>query len=361
MYHYGMPSASTNYALNLIKLFHGQQLLNPLIVTYYVTTWCNLNCTYCEDFGARRNAQNLPPLALEDSLHILKVIRSATDQVILTGGEPLLHPQIDELVARAHNELKLKLTMLTNAALLHEHEDVLPHIRRLVISLDSTDTAFWSTVIQAKPNTASRILENITHYAALQQKHGYRMIINCVISPETLSGVPDVLNFCKQHNLLVSFSPQAVMNWPNYDLLVSPEYKSLVANLIEEKKHGAPILGSMPYLKTMLTFYPYACYPTLAPRIMPNGDLSYPCRPIEKDNNGHGGLPCNLLEVGNWDHAVELALDAYGNPPKHCASCFQQCFAEPSLMQAYPLKWLHEWVHFSASRKGELNTFAPGS
>jgi MoaA/NifB/PqqE/SkfB family radical SAM enzyme len=361
MYHYHMPSANFNYALNLVSLFHGQQLMRPLIVTYYVTTWCNLNCAYCEDFGSRRNAQNIPPLPLDQTLHILKVIRSATNQVILTGGEPLLHPQIDELVARAHTELKLNLTMLTNAALLHEHEAVLPHLKRLVVSLDSTDVDFWSGVIQAPTHTAAKIMDNIAHYAQLQGRHGYRMILNCVISPETLSGVPAVLDFCKQHQVMVSFSPQSVMNWPNYDLLVSEEYKTLIREIIQEKKQGAPILGSMAYLRTLLEFTPYACYPTLAPRIMPNGDLSYPCRPIEKDNNGHGGLPCNLLELNNWDEAVTLALDAYGNPPMHCASCYQQCFAEPSLMQAHPFQWLVEKVRYPVSRKGSLKTFAPGS
>ena len=349
-----------NYAVNLINLLRGEQLMRPLIVTYYVTTWCNLNCTYCEDFGGLRNAGNLPPLALEDCLRILKVIRSATDQVILTGGEPLLHPQIDELVGRARHDLGLKLTMLTNAALLHEHEGVLPHLSRLVISLDSTDADYWAGIIQTPSQTAHRILENIATYASQQRKHGYRMIVNCVLSPETLPGVRAILAFCKQHQLLVSFSPQAVMNWPAYELWVSQEYKAVVNELIEEKKRGGPILGSLAYLRTMLDFQPYACYPSLAPRIMPNGELCYPCRPIEKDQHGHGGLPCNLLAVKDWQQAISMAVEAYGQPPLLCASCYQQCFAEPSLMQAHPLDWLLEQLRFPASRKASLNTFAPG-
>ena len=349
-----MPSASLNYAINLINLLRRAHLMRPLIATYYVTTWCNLNCAYCEDFGARRNAGNAPPLTLEESMRILKVIRGATDQVILTGGEPLLHPHIEELTARAQRDLGLRLTMLTNAALL-------PHLKRLVISLDSVDAALWAGIVQAPTPTVERILENIAVYAAQQRKYGYRMIINSVITPETLSGVPAVLSFCKEHQLLVSFSPQAVMNWPNYDLLVSEEYKALIGRLIEEKLHGAPILGSLAYLRTLLDFHPYACYPTLSPRILPNGDLSYPCRPIEKDNHGHGGLPCNLLHVESWRQAMDMALAAYGDPPLLCASCYQQCFAEPSLMQVHPLDWFAEWLRFPASRSAGLSTFAPGS
>jgi MoaA/NifB/PqqE/SkfB family radical SAM enzyme len=355
-----MPSAPFNYALNLLNLLRREQLMRPLVVTYYLTTWCNLNCAYCEDFGARRNAANLPPLDLDDALRILRVIRSATDQVILTGGEPLLHPRIDELVARARRDLGLNLTMLTNASLLHEHEAVLPHLRRLVISLDSTDPAFWAGIIQAAGGTAERILANIRAYAAQQSQHGCRMIVNCVLSPETLPGARAILAFCKEHHILASFSPQAVMNWPQYDLLVSQDYKAFLRELIAEKQRGGPVLASLAYLRTLLDFHPYACYPALAPRVLPNGDLSYPCRPIQKEDNGFGGRPSNLLRVRDWNEALSQAVAAHGRPPLLCASCYQQCFAEPSLMQARPFDWLGEWLRFPASRAGHLTTFAPG-
>lgn len=355
-----MPSAPINYSINLLNLLRREQVMRPLVVTYYVTTWCNFNCVYCEDFGARRNAANQPPLPLADALQILKVIRSGTDQVILTGGEPLLHPDIDELTARARRDLGLHLTMLTNASLLHEHEAVLPHLRRLVISLDSTDPAFWAGIINASNGTAARVLENIRVYAARQRQYGCQMIVNCVLTPETLPGARAILAFCKDNRILVSFSPQAVMNWPNYDLLVSEDYKAFLRELIEEKQRGGPALGSLAYLRTLLDFHPYACYPTLAPRVLPNGDLSYPCRPIERDDNGHGGRPCNLLQVRDWNEVIAKAVQAYGRPPLMCASCYQQCFAESSLMQARPFDWLAEWLRFPASRAADLTTFAPG-
>ena len=94
--------------------------------------------------------------------------------------------------------------------------------------------------------------------------------------------------------------------------------------------------------------------------MLPGGELVYPCRPIEKDQNGHGGQPCSLLEVRSWDEAVERAVGAYGQPPLVCSSCFQQCFAEPSLMQGRPVDWLGEWLRYPASRQAGLSTFAPG-
>lgn len=186
------------------------------------------------------------------------------------------------------------------------------------------------------------------------------MILNCVLSPETLPGAQAVLEFSRQHNILVSFSPQAVNNWPRYKLTVSHDYTQFIETLIHLKKQGAPILGSTDYLRTLAAFQPYDCYPTLAPRIYPNGDLAYPCRPLEKADNGQGGRPLNLLNVTSWDEAWSAAYAAYGPPPRTCHSCFQQCYAEPSLMQSRPLSLLWEMLRYPASRNGHLNTYAPG-
>ena len=55
-----------------------------------------------------------------------------------------------------------------------------------------------------------------------------------------------------------------------------------------------------------------------------------------------------------------LASAAYGQPPRTCHSCFQQCYIEPSLMQARPLLLAWEWLHYPAVRRGNLGTYAPG-
>jgi len=355
-----MPTSTTNYFVNLGKLLRNDRLLKPLVATYYVTTQCNLNCAYCEYFGARRNAGAEAQLDLERALKVLRVIRSGVDRLIVTGGEPLLHPNIDQLIVRAKDEIGFRhITLLTNGSLLNQHEALLPALDRLVISLDSTDADAWQAIIRAAPDTAQTILDNIRTFAARQREFGYQLIVNGVLTPQTVEQAKSILAFCLEHNLLVSFSPQAVNNWPHYDLLVSAEYRTFIQHLIDEKRHGAPILGSLEYLRTLLEFQPYACYPLLVPRVMPNGDLVYPCRPIELGHVERGGRPCNLLNVESWDAALNIALNEYGQPPQTCTSCFQQCFAEASLLQAQPLSLLRE-LTFSASRRGSVWTHAPG-
>jgi MoaA/NifB/PqqE/SkfB family radical SAM enzyme len=355
-----MTSTATNYLLNLTKLVRGDRVLHPLVATYYVTTQCNFNCAYCEYFGARRNAQAEEQLDLDQALRVLKTIRTGVDSLILTGGEPLLHPDIDQLITRAKRDVKFRhLTLLTNASLLHDHEGILPALDRLVISLDSTDPEVWSEIIGTTPGVAHHVLNNIETYAARQPEFGYRLIVNCVITPQTLAPARAVLDFCERHHILMSFSPQSVNNWPHYDLLVAQAYRDFLQHLIDRKQHGAPILGSLAYLHMLHDFSTYACYPLLVPRVMPNGDLVYPCRPIELSGTTRGGRPCNLLSVASWDEALKIALQAYDTPPETCTSCFQQCFAEPSLLQAHPFALLNE-LRFASSRQGAVWKHAPG-
>jgi MoaA/NifB/PqqE/SkfB family radical SAM enzyme len=349
------------YASNLAKLARNNRHLNPNVAIYYVTTQCNLNCAYCEDFGACRNDRAEPPLPLDQAIHLLGIIRSGVDALFMTGGEPLLHPDIDELIKSAKLELKFhEITLITNGFLLSKHEAALPFIDRLIVSLDSLDAQRWSQTIGAPVRTAESIYENIRNYARRQKEFGYQMMVNAVLSPETLSSAEALIGFCIENHLLISFSPQAVNNWVRFELMISPEYKSVIEKLIAHKKQRAPIAGSLAYLQTLINLEPYDCYPTLAPRIMPNGDLTYPCRPFEKANNGQGGRPVNLLDVGNWQEAWSQALAVYGQPPRTCHSCFQQCYIEPSLMQSKPLAFLFEYLRYPSSREGNLKTYAAG-
>lgn len=354
-------TAARNYWLNLLKLLRRDHLLRPLAVAYHVTTRCNLNCIYCEDYGARRNAQAETPLPLADALRALRIVRGSTDNLILTGGEPLLYPGIVELATRARRELRFRrVTLLTNALLLPQHEDLLPALDRLVISLDAINPQAWGPIINAPPATAQTIIDYTQSYARRQKQDGYQLVVNCVLTPQTLPHAQGVLDFCIELGLLVSFSPQAVHNWPNYDLLVSEAYKQFLEQLMEQKRRGAPILGSLDYLRTLRDLVPFTCYPTLVPHVLPNGDLAYPCRPIQKENGSHGGRACNLLDVDSWAQATQIALEAYGPPPRICTSCFQQCYAEPSLMQSRPLSLLRELALYAPSRRGSIWTHTPG-
>lgn len=293
-------------------------------------------------------------LPLEKVQPLLQRIRSGVDSLWLTGGEPLLAPTLTDLLQYARRDLHFRsLSLITNGSLLPAHPQILPWLDRLVISLDSLDPQAASALNMPAGYTSS-LPEIIRQTAQRQKRDGFQLVLNAVITPQTLNlqALQNLLDFCAETEAWVSFSPQAVNNWPRYELLTAPEYPLFVQTLLQRKRQGARIMGSAAYLQTILNFAPYDCYPSLVPRILPGGQLEYPCRPIAKAGGEQGGREINLLDFPNWRSAWQAALDRYGPPPAACNSCFQQCYAEPSLLYAQPWRaWLQPLG---------LNRFAPG-
>src|ERR1022692_3643 len=55
---------------------------------------CNLACTYCNEYDDFSK-----PVALDTMVHRLELLgRLKTGVITISGGEPLLHPQLDEII-----------------------------------------------------------------------------------------------------------------------------------------------------------------------------------------------------------------------------------------------------------------------
>ena len=82
---------------------------NPLLAQLVVTRRCNLACGYCNEYD-----DFSPPVPTETILARVDHLASLkTASITFTGGEPLLHPDLDRIVAaaRAHGMI---VTMITN-------------------------------------------------------------------------------------------------------------------------------------------------------------------------------------------------------------------------------------------------------
>ena len=84
---------------------------------------CNLNCYYCNPQDNNKNCQAINTLSVKK---VLCIVRAATRLGIthfrLTGGEPLLHPQIDEMVSQIKKIPGVRsVSLTTNAVLLAQH------------------------------------------------------------------------------------------------------------------------------------------------------------------------------------------------------------------------------------------------
>jgi hypothetical protein len=167
--------------------------------------------------------------------------------------------------------------------------------------------------------------------------------------PGTIKMARDVIDFCIENKVAFSISPQGLKDQPHEALLENADYKALIKDIIKLKNEGYDAVGSRIYLEHMLHFEEFQCYPTLNVRILQNGDFIYPCRPIADLDDGRGGIGANLLEFDHFEDAFERAVKRYGPPPEGCQSCFQQCFAEPSLLVGKPLETFSEFRRYHAT------------
>ena len=91
-----------------------------------ITNRCNLACDFCH--GTKRPLGTMPP---EDFRRIAEKLRGETSYLYLhVLGEPLLHPQLKELLAIA-GELGFRVCLVTNGTLLHKRREELLAAKRL--------------------------------------------------------------------------------------------------------------------------------------------------------------------------------------------------------------------------------------
>lgn len=86
---------------------------HPLLVHIIPMRRCNLACTYCNEFDDVSK-----PVPLGEMLHRIDLLAAmGTAVVCISGGEPLLHPDLDAIIARVRHH-GMMASMITNGYLL---------------------------------------------------------------------------------------------------------------------------------------------------------------------------------------------------------------------------------------------------
>ncbi len=133
-----------------------------------VTDRCNFRCPYCmpaEVYGARYKFLPKPELlTFEEIIRLTKLlVELGINKVRLTGGEPLVRNNLEELVAMLSQIKGIKdLTLTTNGYLLAQKAQVLKDagLQRITVSLDSLDEEVFKQM-NGRGYGTRRVLEGI--------------------------------------------------------------------------------------------------------------------------------------------------------------------------------------------------------
>src|ERR1700720_4176467 len=85
------------------RRFLRTKVVAPYAVTFYVTHKCNLACSYCTQKEPDVFSEELPT---SETLRLLGRIRRESASIVITGGEPTLRADIEEIVEAARFKYK---------------------------------------------------------------------------------------------------------------------------------------------------------------------------------------------------------------------------------------------------------------
>lgn len=168
---------------------------------------CNLGCVYCtmgDEEIKEKNRQNKDFLPSSQIIEIIHRLHGVLDLEVvrLTGGEPLLYPDLAETIAAIHESGIPKIKMTTNGFLLQRMAPSLKEagLQSINVSLDAIDENVF--FLMSKRNHVQRILNGID--AALAA--GMRVKLNTVL----MKGINEtqilpLLNYAFERNIPIRF------------------------------------------------------------------------------------------------------------------------------------------------------------
>jgi cyclic pyranopterin phosphate synthase len=175
-----------------------------------VTDRCNFRCTYCmpaEIFNERYEfLKRERILTYEEMARVTRIIvRLGAVKLRLTGGEPLVRQDLDELVRQlvaidgAHD-----IAMTTNGVLLPKHAERLREagLQRVTVSLDSLDNDVFRRMNGGKADVAD-VIQGIE---AAERAQLTPIKINCVVQRGVNDHtIVDLARWCKDRGYILRF------------------------------------------------------------------------------------------------------------------------------------------------------------
>lgn len=168
--------------------------------TLYVTRRCNLRCRYCSF-----PLQLVPELTTAQWVAVVDgLARAGCARIGIIGGEPLLRPDVGEIVA-AVRARGMACVLTSNGVLVPKRIDALRRLDTLILSLDA-------------PGPENDVLRGEGAWAAVREalraarEAGIPVKLNAALSRETAARLDDLVSYAEAEGLGVTVSPMRFGN-----------------------------------------------------------------------------------------------------------------------------------------------------
>ncbi len=232
---------------------------STLRTLYWNLTYsCNFRCPVCfTDAGAPAPDE----LTTEEALEIARMAgRLGIRDILISGGEPFSRPDLIPVLS-ALAEFDVSVRIASNGSLLDNH--VLDTLRRRTltksfqISLDTIEPALYAKLHGTSPAMLGTVLANLKRI----QAYGFHTTISTRLMPETLPGLPSLLDMANREDWAT-----VTIHIPVHSNRISgtyPQDEDIIGRLAPALEHFV----RLPRRWLIETYMPWAQYHPLMVRL----------------------------------------------------------------------------------------------
>ena len=149
---------------------------------------CNCRCVMCDIWKSNQNKKEISAESLEK--HVTTFSKLGVREVVLSGGEALLHSNLWKLCALL-KEHKIRITLLSTGLLLKKHaEAICKHIDRVIVSLDGSEQVHDQ--IRNIPQGFAKMAEGIRELR--KRKADLPITGRCVLQRSNYRDLPNIIS-----------------------------------------------------------------------------------------------------------------------------------------------------------------------
>lgn len=180
-----------------------------------ITNICNLNCTFCH-----KNTRTPQFMSINSFNHIIQQIKPYSSYIYLhVQGEPLLHPNLDEILNICDKE-NIQVQLVTNGTLIIKHMHIYKHpsLRKISFSLHSIDQQTLDALEYYLPidtfiNNATNKYIELRFWNRNDMKEKSKIIYEYINNKYTLHPTKKVDSFQLNSNIYLYFQDE--FEWPS--------------------------------------------------------------------------------------------------------------------------------------------------
>jgi MoaA/NifB/PqqE/SkfB family radical SAM enzyme len=277
------------------KFIRNTILGKPRIIYLEVTKRCNAQCDFCDYWKSGKQEE------LKDYKSIVEHFNPFA--VVLTGGEPLLRPDIANIIRETKSSSTEFVSLITNGSLLtpeKAYEFYENGLDGISISLNYPNAA------HDEQRKIPGLYKHIVDILPEIRKIGFKRLgINTVIMDTNLDQVIDLAKKSKEWGIGITFSCYSPEKNGNKRHIIEENHlmylKEIVDSILQMKQNGSHILNSTWYLKKIIDFNTNGFVPNcqagkLTVHITPDGYVK-PCPdlPVVSHFSDYNGKHCKCV------------------------------------------------------------------